>query len=87
MTPAQRPSPACPVKFRFRVSDGNGVDVHEIPGHNDNHNSVDGDVKGAVWQFLTTNKPRKDPDSHTLAELMYLHRRLNLGLEPIRMRN
>jgi hypothetical protein len=49
--------------------------------------SVAGDVKRAVSQFLTTKKPGEDPDSHTLAQLLYLRRRLNLGLEPIRMRN
>jgi len=47
------------------------VELHEISGHNQNYDAIAGEVNGAAWQFLKTNKLGRDPDFQALAQLLY----------------
>ena len=47
------------------------AELHEISGHNQNYDAIAGEVNGAAWQFLRTNKLGRDPDFQTLAQLLY----------------
>ncbi|SPF33008.1 Poly(3-hydroxybutyrate) depolymerase (modular protein) [Candidatus Sulfotelmatobacter kueseliae] len=47
------------------------VELHEIPAHDGNYNAAAGEVNGAAWKFLSTNKLGKDAIFVALAQLQY----------------
>jgi hypothetical protein len=49
---------------------GFAVELREIPRHDHDYYEIAGKVNGEAWQFLRTNKLARDPEFHTLAQLL-----------------